>query len=404
MYFRTSLGRELAYLVPFAKNVHGVVIDAHILELYSNAVGSFLFTSKLNYFLDPVFYKFCKPFFQDVSGKRWVEPLSKAYGFDIGSLGAEGFTQSGLQEKGRTASVARGVLNYQRTRMPSTSPKMLELAALLDDRLDGIRLPEFLVSPYIIIENSETLEINTKLLKDSISALNPGEKLYAVLAITRDYLQDQTRRSELLSVYSPSKVAGFLIWMIDFKEWFEDKDLFTQLSEFIAELKSRSRGKEVINLFGGFYSSQLCGRGAIDGSVQGIGISESRDPYYVGGGGVPRYYVPISHQSVGLELADDLRANDSSLFSCNCNFCKGFSSVRRMTAEALAKHFVSRRLDEFDESIKKPASQLFGGLRADAVRVRAVRGTVSPTTSAHSKRLEVWSSALETEVNAGRLT
>jgi hypothetical protein len=402
-YFRLSLTREFNYVRQSPVKVHGVAFDAHIAEMSSNAVGAFLATTHLPYFIDPVLYKFSQPYFEGFVGKRWVEPLSKAYGIDDQVTGtSEGFTPSELSKfKGIDAAVA-SMLDYQRSRFTNLSPKMEALVELLEEEPSSIAPPEFLVAPYLITSDGASLSANQRLLSAAIKAKQQGERLYAVAAVDVDYIEGDALRQSVVSQCAKPGVDGVLAWVTDFNESLEDSVQLNRLASFFAELKAALGGKEVINLYSGFYSTILAGRKFLAATVQGVGISEYKDPGATGGGGVLRYYVPLAHQHVGVDLAEDLRQADPKLFSCSCSHCSSGGPINDLSVEALAKHYLRTRVSELGYASKTQASAIEAGLRSDARLVDAVKGGVAATTGSFERRLRTWADAVSADTKVSR--
>lgn len=404
-YLRLSLTREFNYVAQSPVKSHGVGFEAHIAEMSSNAVGAFLSTTQLPYFIDPVLYKFSQPYFDGFAGKRWVEPLSKAYGIDGKVSGtSEGFTASELSKfKGLDTAVG-AMLDYQRSRLANLSPKVEALVELLGEGASSIQPPEFLVAPYLIISESATLGANGQLLSAAIKAKHKGERLYAVAAVDVDYIEGDALRQSVVSQCAKPGVDGVLVWVTDFNENLEDSVQLNRLASFFAELKEALPGKEVINMFSGYYSTILAGRGFLSATVQGVGISEYKEPGATGGGGVLRYYVPVAHQHVGVDLAEDLRQANSKLFGCTCPTCSGVGPVNGLSVEGLAMHFLRTRVAEFNEAAKFTAAGIGAKLRSDAKLADDITGGVAATAGSFARRLKTWSDAIESDSRAGRYT
>lgn len=402
-YYRLSLTREFNYVAQSPAKIHGVVFDAHIAEMSSNALGAFLSTTQLPYFIDPVLYKFSQPYFEAVAEKRWVEPLSKAYGIDQRLTGtSEGFTPSELTMFNGIDSAVASMLDFQRTRLSNLSPRVGALVELLGEGAPSIAQPEILVAPYLITQDSTSLNANQRLLRAALKAKQQGERLYAVAAIDVDYLEGDALRQSVVSHCARPGVDGVCVWVIDFNETLEDSAQLNRLSSFVNELKTALPGKEVVNLYSGYFSTVLAARKFLGATVQGVGISEYKNPEASGGGGVLRYYVPIGHQYVGVDMAEDLRQANPSLFGCQCPNCAGSTSFNSLSVEALAKHYLHTRSNEFARAASTPATTINSALHADAGRVDAVKGGVAAAAGSLGRRLETWAEAIAADVAAGR--
>ena len=99
--------------------------------------------------------------------------------------------------------------------------------------------------------------------------------------------------------YGSLPAAGILLWVDELDESSVGKQLLKRFTELIRGLKNR--GKQVYNLYGGYFSV-LLGRadgGMLDGVCHGPEYGESRSVVPVGGGfPVARFYYPEVHTRV----------------------------------------------------------------------------------------------------------
>jgi hypothetical protein len=397
LYFRLSLTRESKALKPYATEFHGATLEAQIVELYSNAVSIFLTTLGRPYFIDPVLYKFTSPFFGEIREKRWREPLSERYAIDRPlATKPDGFLPADFNTMKDVDAVVKAILEYQRGRIPNSAAGLEVLAELLGQEESLAGPPEFLVAPYLYRGERATLAANLRLASVAAGQKRAGERLYAEIALDREYLDSQTDLDSIAREYAKIPLDGYLLWISDFREWEEDSTVLIAFAKFVLALSAASKGREVINLFGSYYSTLLAAQGILGASVQGVGISEYRDPTLTGGGGYLRYYVPISRQSVGVDLADDLLEADPKLFACACSNCSGGIRPSKMSVLELAKHFVEVRIAEHREASDKSADEIASGLNRDAKALAAVKVPgVAGLTASHYKRLEVWEKAVK---------
>ncbi len=392
LYFRLSLMRDAPVLRAKAQDFFGLALEAHIVELYSNAVGTFLASIAKPYFVDPVFYKFSSSFFEELSEKRWVDLLTAEYGIEgLMSSNPEGFEVLDLGQLKAVDQVVGQILDYQRRRILSLTQRSTALASLIGETPPAVGPPAFLVSPYVIAIDRLSIGTNVKIAIAAVKKKKPEEKLFAVIAVSRDFLSSSKDLQAIINSFSSIPADGYLVWICDFKDWQEDSEILKTFANFVHDLSVSSGNKEVINLFGGYFSTVLTARQLLGASVQGVGMAEFRDPFVTGGGFAKRYYVPISHQFVSVDLADDLRDADSSTFGCSCTQCGSGATPGTMSVQALAQHFVETRTQEFHRASAMSALAIADMLKRDAAALMRVKMSgVAGLASAHGRRLEVW--------------
>jgi hypothetical protein len=166
----------------------------------------------------------------------------------------------------------------------------------------------------------------------------PGALVRVVAVDTADLLQEQ-----LLSCAEDRLV----IWVNNLDEvqaeWETEHDLVTYGS---AIQEARARGKKMFALYGGFFSV-LLGMFGLSGSSHGIGYSEHRAWEELPQSGQPpaRYYLPMAHRYVSMDLALFLWEHDRALVSCHCAECQG-GTPALLDYQALMKHSVRCRAEE----------------------------------------------------------
>ena len=304
---------------------------------------------------------------------------------------------------------AKSVLDYQRGRVPEVGAGETLWAALESDGgpvlgPEDFKPPEALVAPYLLIDGNDSLAVNLNLATESVKQRGEGERVFAAVPIPREYLTAPASLEHIIAEYGKIDLNGLLIWVADFKEWDEDQDYLYLFAQFIRNLKTARPNRRVINLFGSFYSAMLTGRGALDGAVQGVGISEHRDPYATGGGGVQRYYLPVSHQSVGTDLATDLKQSDPTLFECNCPHCPTGSTPTSMSTADLAKHFISVRTGEVKWCAETPPASITTQLTAAKTKLLSAKGATAGVAHAHGRQVEIWAKTVSKLAQDGLLS
>lgn len=409
LYFRLNLIRDKGILNSLKSGMHGVALEAHIVELYPTAITTFMSQFQKSYFLDPVLYKFEENFYSEFSEKRWAELLTEKFGLtSIMASHPSGFSAGDILEQ-KNSDILRKVvgciLDYQRVRLPMLSKSVSGLSILTGEDVSVVQSPEFLVAPYIVSIDWGSLNANMFLARLALDQRLPTERVFVTIAINKEFLFEFGKLLKHLQEFTDLSPDGFLLWVCDFRENEEDSELLKQFEKVCKWLRGKDNQNEVVNLFGGYYSAILNAKELISGSVQGVGgVSEFRNPFMVGGGGQKRFYVPIAHQTIGVDLADDLIQTCGDLFKCDCSYCGG-NKPSVLSVDALGRHAVSARIAELNKACRSPADQITSELRTDAQKLVSVRNrplnqarpdaTSLEMLRKFSNRLGVWADCLE---------
>jgi hypothetical protein len=186
--------------------------------------------------------------------------------------------------------------------------------------------PSFLIPPYFLntSDNANTFNLNQKILKYcSESDNNLYYDIFPMILVSKDVLLDDNFLNRIIACYKKYKFKGYCLWIEGFDERTVSKKLIKKLIYLIREL-SENRSKQVITLYGGFYSLLLYYFG-LTCSCHGLAYGESRSVYAAAkgdSGPVPvRYYVMDIHSFLTLENAlAILRKRDDML--CDCPICQ----------------------------------------------------------------------------------
>ncbi len=399
IYYRLSVMREKTVLQQYASRLDGVFVDAHVLETFSNSIPAFLSSNLIPHIIDPVLYKFQAQTVDQYVDKRWFNLLVNELGlWDLlsvsGHLGPRDLLEG--TEGPRAERLVRDVLRYERNRVERSAGPAGAFLTILEERIPFGSDLKFLMSPYLVSQDLEDHRANL-LLAQKASLLSGDLPLFIPVALDRDLLYSPQQLESLAGDFGQLEGDGYLVWVTGFREWKEDGPLLEIFADLVMQLKGTGRNKRVINLFGGFYSTALAAKGVLDGVVQGVGISEARDPVTIGGQAPMRYYLPSGHQMLVPRTVDELRALDAELFGCLCNVCQRTTAALRLSQSELMEHAVQTRLDETESLSSMSSQEIVADLTQKAQAIASVPSPVpkNRTLSQLSRRLQVWADALE---------
>lgn len=333
----------------------GIVLEAHIVEQYTNFATSLVSTLNKPFFIDPT-VRLVLLDLNNVAKKEWFLKLVEAYSLSR-CLQDEMIVIDELRNN--LDEFVRAVVEYQRSRIARSSGG-LELFGI-----GGVSLkPEIILQPYFFIDdiNSENYELNLEILERAL-AVKGDDKLYAVLAIDRNLLSPK-KRSKLISDFA--KADGFCVWVVDFRECDEDERSLRRYVDFFRELSDT--GKPIVNMYGGAFSIFLGKLSLLDRVVQGLGYGEYRNPYVTATGMYSkRYYIPKIYRMVPISDAQELIREVPDL-ECKCKFCREMNilktSERNIKTDLLKKHYILSKWNEKQMSIDDVLKNLNETVRA----------------------------------------
>lgn len=396
LYFRLNMPKEYDVLTKHSEKYYGVVIDAQVFSSFKNSVSLFFYTLNKPYFIDPVFYKFTYQNYPNIFEKRWASDLSSKYGIDDILQTFTGGLQPSSISGNRIVDITVRVLNFQRNGISDIVSETARMEELIEVQSNNpIPRPEFLLPPYFIISNKGDISTNLKFIDEALRQKIDSEKIYAPIALDHDLFLEDGFVEGLIAQYSAKSVDGFAIWITDLREFSSDSAFLKSLVAFTSKLKKSNKGKEVLNLFGGYFSLVLSSHGLLDGIAQGIGISEFKDPDLVASGGRPRYYVPILRQTLSVDSGAELYTASSKIFSCGCGVCRNNRSPASLDPKELDEHFVLNRLSDIEFLKHNTLDNIARKLEEDKAILDQVNDQrVNALLSRFKDRLTLWAKAI----------
>jgi hypothetical protein len=249
------------------------------------------------------------------------------------------------------------------------------------DRLNESVLPEakqtpaYILPPYAMVDNPSDgwWELSKKLWDESQQyALEKGveHKLRRVVATN-----DPTHWNSLAGAIQDKEIVG---WVSNLSE-LELSSEVPLINYGEALMKARQRNQQVFALYGGFFSV-LLSRYGLTGASHGIGFGEHRDSIELPSSGAPpaRYYVPLLHRYIGVEIAVHLWRQFPELISCDCDECHG-GSPSDLLYHQLMSHSVRVRSKEIADWLDLPTSEVVMKLTDSSLDFRkAVAGLNAP--------------------------
>lgn len=361
----------------------GVVLEASILEQYSNFASSLISILKKPFFIDPT-HKLVLFDLSTIADKDWVVKITEAY--KISECLQEEKINLKLLQKHLDVFV-RAAIDYQRERLNESS-KGLEIFGIIPES-DKLK-PQIILTPYFLIDGLETesYELNLEIIEKSVT-MKENDKLFAVLALDEFLLIEDL--GKLISDFAKEEIDGFCVWISDFREYQEDVKMLKKYVDFFKELSKV--GKPIVNLYGGAFSIFIGKLGYMDTVVQGIGYGEYRTPYiYPTGGYSKRYYLPKIHRFVPIHIAQELIKLVPEL-RCECGFCQEVdilnTSEKEIRTDYLKKHYVLAKWNEKQMSLGDLYENLINTARL--LDEKKVMDKYWP----HLRHLEVWIKVLK---------
>ncbi|MBI5870079.1 MAG: hypothetical protein HZB44_03855 [Actinobacteria bacterium] len=333
-----------------------LVINANMLAHMPAAMASFLTQQTKNkpYFIDPQTHAFQHDLSHIQSSskdksefkiKRSIDKLLDEYGDPVytrvklekNSVLPEDFNDSASRK-----SFCERVLNYQISSIPNEIERDDVKKYFEFSRGSGFQTiqefsPSLTVAPYFFMAAgtvSDWLPVNLECAKDSIEIARQKNISIAVqVVISKEVLLDDDLRKEVIDGYKglQEQPDVFLVWVDSFSERNASSK---ELERFIEFLNLVSQQSQVVNLYGGFFSTALKTCSVVKnlvGVTHSLEYGEERAVVPVGGGiPVAKFYLPSLH--VRLPFRDALRAvralgGDVSVQEfhkkvCNCKECR----------------------------------------------------------------------------------
>jgi len=384
--------REKEAISQHFRDIDGLVVDAHILETFQNATSGFIINNNLNYIIDPITYRFALDQIRESESKRWYDRLVEHYSIDD-LLIDDGIIKYGELTSSRLQQLTSKVINYQNNRVKSLSGEMESWLSLLSEEYESSTNPLCVIPPYFIIDSERVIPINVKCINYSHDYTS--NRIYAYVPIFYDLLFDYRLIDNIIEQYSRLNVNGYFVWITDFNEVRESTIALETYASFLKKFKETvGEDKDIINMFGGFFSTILSQQGIIDGLCHGVGFSESRNPYSAGGPAPTRFYVPALHRMLTTERAQDISDNITQI--CPCPIC-AVSEPSSLETNQLTQHTLNAKVLEKIEIESLTLDEILEKVRSDATDLisSAPNSTSRKEFNAYTQHLFNWINSLQ---------
>jgi hypothetical protein len=200
---------------------------------------------------------------------------------------------------------------------------------------------------------------------------------------------------ELLATLPPALGERCYVWITGFDERAVDEG---QLRRLWRTVRAQPSGRELVNLYGGFFSACLWYAG-LSGFGNGLTYSESRAwPALASTGSAPpRYYLRDLHLFLPPAAAQAVIAAEPS-FECPCGACAEIralgQTIASMPYHSLKRHFAHARQWELDQVANGPATAVAARLTDAKRRLDAVRSSLPKGISPQAQHLTNWANVL----------
>ena len=334
---RLGTHAEKDYLIRAYTWFDEVALNANLVEGTASSLAVFLCELRdkgKGFFVDPMTYAFAlsPDFLMRASGgqssrsnlKRTFQGLATRYGRVVDQHAGRIPLQPGhLSSQADQDELCRCVLNYERDRINEAMQGSADF--LMTDSESEPLLPTRLVAPYFHLSGDlEWLPVNIA-LGNRACYIEP--ETWVVVCLDSLLLDSTEFIDNIVSQYRSVRTPGYLIWATDFEEERATEGQIRGLQRLIRGV-SQDGTKQVINLFGGYFSCLLAECG-LTGVAHGLGYGERRDIIPVLGGGLPpaKYYLPAIHQHIRIDqlvaIASKLDDNSFRQTICDCVICRG---------------------------------------------------------------------------------
>ena len=333
-------------------------VNSNLLEGTKSATSSIAFRlaqQEIGFSIDPITYAFAlDPRFMMAESARTPLHLKRTFRSVARKYGIIGEDDSSIKrlredyfdDPDRLQAFCDCVLAYQLSTVQEALVENEEFIALNIDEI----APERLFAPYFYVPPDRGWqEVNERLITASSEiGQRMGRKVWAVLCLDPQLLEDYAFIEKLGKTYSSLPCEGYVVWLTAFSEQRATQGQINGFIDLLEALKSANSVAPVIQFYGGFFSALLRPFG-IEGVSHGVGYGEQRDVTPVVGGGLPpaKYYLRAIHEEISIidlvRIAQGLTVSQFTERICTCVICTG-----------LLRNGVNALLDAYSNTERRP--------------------------------------------------
>lgn len=378
-----------------------MTVPGTIAAFYADATAAFVLTSSLDYIIEPR-----TPLFQNVIPQPRAShfALAQCLGEQLATLLGDPKVKRAVRVPSSffTVAVAEEIatngVSFQRNyggRAPAIQDKLSRYARLLaeargrpveEEQTQAARPPALILAPYFVFRSpgDDWWNVNQRVWSACEGLPDPSRISPVVAVENLSELAESLRNGP----QGLSRTQFFWVTQMD-----ERRLTDQQLDSLWAAVSEASSTRDLINLYGGFFSICLSYAG-LWGFNNALGYSESRSwPDLPNTGAAPaRYYVRDLHMYVPPGLAQHILDTDAS-FRCPCGACE--QSVLSMGFHQLKAHFALARKWELELVAAGTAAEVANQLADASQRFEANVGrTLPPRTVLDTTYLDRWAAIL----------
>ncbi len=351
---------------------NAVTVPGTMATYFRQGTGGFVIALNKPYIIDPRTSIFQAEF----DRSRRHRQLAEMHGPRASAImTTRPFRQADLQQD-LLEEMAAYVAEFQRTYAQTSADKLEEYLNLLGQEPERPSAPTFVLPPYFRFnEVHDPWYSASVFMATTALEYSNGLPVCPVICLSLRCLQARDFDT-IADSYDHDGFGGYFIWVSSLNQYRNSSDDLRAFAELIASF--HTKGRPVINLFGGYYAAMLSHLG-LGGISHGVGYGEARDAfYYRGGPPGERYYVPLLHRFYPLkEALLLLRRLRFPELRCECPACArvsreddpAASQASQLDREGLLSHFLYSRRQELDHVADTPLRDLIAELRSTYNRI-----------------------------------
>jgi hypothetical protein len=331
-YIRYGTAYDKEFLQDYIDKYEGIVLSANSLCFQSEYISRLINVElkEKPFFIDPrvnFFQTDLEKIKKDGKFKKSYILLANEYNIDFtiekdSPLKISDITKIGL------SNFAYSILSFQEKFISKILPEHLKLFSKFTNQY---KTPDFLIAPAFHIETKKDLDwikLNKDLLDESLNLKNEFNNLriYANLLINKDILLEDDMINKIIEQYS--NADGIVFWIDNFNELTIDTKYIIAFKQFIQKCNSKYPKKELISLYGGYFT-QLLSHLGISGVTHSLEYGEYKSIKGQGGMPMHKFYLPELKFRMKpfdmIKLLKDMNINSKEKFYkkiCSCNICK----------------------------------------------------------------------------------